>query len=1007
MRNRILTKHGLPQGAIACSFLASSLVSAQEASPSDIDGDYFELSPFVINASEDVGWVAQNTLAGSRLNSSLRDTPAVLDVVTTELIDELGIDNFADALALSANQEETFGDQSNPSGALQFSFPGASQGLSFNNRGQSAALARNFIATSFRPEHYTVERIDNSSGPNAILFGLGGAGGIANVTTKQAFLSKDTNSVQLRFDEYGSATVHYDGNRVILEDKLGVRVNAIREKKQGFREWSDNDLKGLHVAFKARLFEHTDINFEFENDLREGLVVDRRPIVQALDAWEGAGSPLYPSNAVTDSFDANIVTRFSNASRWVWVDEAESSFLVNQARSFKSRASSDSPVQDEAYVPFEVNLSGPGGRKTVDHEVFALSVDQRLAEKLYANLALSYESGGATTHQTFFGGTGNNDTFLAADPNLNLPSGANLINPNGVAFELDADNLPLNPARGQSFVEGWWRRRSQTSRVSNAQLSLSYSLDTERFGRHNFVSNFGYFEGAGYSTENTFSWVNVVPSADGSVVGAFNNTVTNGANRVFLRNNVTPGDNRSYHVGDWANLEGRTFQRSTGGDFTTAWVPTTVRDTDNYGSHQLFAVQSLLLDDKLATTVGVRRDDQTTFLNSDRSNDKGDTKSFGAVYKFNQTVAAYFNKSNSFKGGNVQPHGPDGLAAPQVDGEGEDFGFKFSFADSKYTLNVGYYEASENNTSTLIGTSGTPLDDLEGHWNSIFEALNLSANGPRLLDTSDSVALAALRSTYSDLRPVWLPLRDLFDSSSSGYELRFNANPVKGLRLRATYAYTDRSNEDLLKNTRVALAQLSEYLADLRTANPSVDVDGLLRIVDETTSAVDDVTLGQHFAQFDALVHASIDTQSADFGSSRHRASVNVGYDLGGRLKGLSVNAGAQYRAGNRVALYLIEDPSDASVVIGESSVFGEDDLTFDFGLRYRAKTSIFGEGTDVTYQLAVKNLFQSEAEARARFYETVRVPAGDPLPALEGRIPNNTFIHEPRTISGSVKFDF
>ena len=38
-----------------------------------------ELSPFVVNAGSDVGYVASSTLSGSRLNTPLRDTAASIN----------------------------------------------------------------------------------------------------------------------------------------------------------------------------------------------------------------------------------------------------------------------------------------------------------------------------------------------------------------------------------------------------------------------------------------------------------------------------------------------------------------------------------------------------------------------------------------------------------------------------------------------------------------------------------------------------------------------------------------------------------------------------------------------------------------------------------------------------------------------------------------------------------------------------------------------------------------
>ena len=48
--------------------------------------------------------------------------------------------------------------------------------------GLTKQLPHNFVAGV----NYTIERIDNASGPNSVLFGLGSAGGVANVSTKAA-----------------------------------------------------------------------------------------------------------------------------------------------------------------------------------------------------------------------------------------------------------------------------------------------------------------------------------------------------------------------------------------------------------------------------------------------------------------------------------------------------------------------------------------------------------------------------------------------------------------------------------------------------------------------------------------------------------------------------------------------------------------------------------------------------------------------------------------------------
>ena len=41
-----------------------------------------ELSPFLVQNDQDVGYLAANTLAGSRLNTALKDTPSSISVFT-------------------------------------------------------------------------------------------------------------------------------------------------------------------------------------------------------------------------------------------------------------------------------------------------------------------------------------------------------------------------------------------------------------------------------------------------------------------------------------------------------------------------------------------------------------------------------------------------------------------------------------------------------------------------------------------------------------------------------------------------------------------------------------------------------------------------------------------------------------------------------------------------------------------------------------------------------------
>jgi outer membrane receptor protein involved in Fe transport len=68
------------------------------------------LSPFSVSADRDVGYIASGSLAGSRLNTELKDTAASLSVLTKEFMEDIGATSFADALAWSTNSQLTQGD---------------------------------------------------------------------------------------------------------------------------------------------------------------------------------------------------------------------------------------------------------------------------------------------------------------------------------------------------------------------------------------------------------------------------------------------------------------------------------------------------------------------------------------------------------------------------------------------------------------------------------------------------------------------------------------------------------------------------------------------------------------------------------------------------------------------------------------------------------------------------------------------------------------------------------
>src|SRR5687768_11541582 len=156
------------------------------------------LSPFEVRTDKDTGYTATSTLAGSRLNTALRDTPASISVFTKEFLDDIGAINVVEALEYALNGSREFTDMTGnvvTTNDVVFQFRGFT----------GASLGRNYFAWSLSSDSYNIERLDFSRGPNSILFGIGGPGGILNTTTKRARIGSSINEVRLRvgsWDDY-------------------------------------------------------------------------------------------------------------------------------------------------------------------------------------------------------------------------------------------------------------------------------------------------------------------------------------------------------------------------------------------------------------------------------------------------------------------------------------------------------------------------------------------------------------------------------------------------------------------------------------------------------------------------------------------------------------------------------------------------------------------------------------------------------------------------------------
>lgn len=92
---------------------------------------------------------------------------------------------------------------------------------------------------------YNLEQVEILRGPNALLFGRGGTGGLINRVTKKANIGETFTGYQASVDTFGAFGVQLDSN-FDTGEKSAVRVNALYENLNNHRDFYDGERIGFN-----------------------------------------------------------------------------------------------------------------------------------------------------------------------------------------------------------------------------------------------------------------------------------------------------------------------------------------------------------------------------------------------------------------------------------------------------------------------------------------------------------------------------------------------------------------------------------------------------------------------------------------------------------------------------------------------------------------------------------------------------------------------------------------
>ena len=163
---------------------------------------------------------------------------------------------------------------------------------------------------------YNLEQVEILRGPNALLFGRGGTGGIINRVTKKAVLDEQFGSFDMGADSFGAFDFAVDYN-VSTGEKSALRINFHSDTLENHRDYYDGDRYGFNPTLRLELSPVTTLDLSYEHADHERFIDRGVPTLngEPVEAFEEIVFGDTDTNLTTlraDIYRANLSHEFSD-----------------------------------------------------------------------------------------------------------------------------------------------------------------------------------------------------------------------------------------------------------------------------------------------------------------------------------------------------------------------------------------------------------------------------------------------------------------------------------------------------------------------------------------------------------------------------------------------------------------------------------------------------------------------------------------------------------------------
>ena len=187
---------------------------------------------------------------------------------------------------------------------------------------------------------YNVEQVEILRGPNALLFGRGGTGGIINRVTKKAVLGEMFGSYDLGVDSFGALDFAADYN-VQTGDNTALRFNIHSDALENHRDFYEGDRFGMNPTVTIALSDKTTVDLSYEYADHE------RFIDRGIPTINNAPDESL-SNIVFGDEDINVTTLEANIMR------------ANVSHNFSETRKGNLAIQSSSFEKMYQNLYASG-----------------------------------------------------------------------------------------------------------------------------------------------------------------------------------------------------------------------------------------------------------------------------------------------------------------------------------------------------------------------------------------------------------------------------------------------------------------------------------------------------------------------------------------------------------------------------------------------------------------------------------------------------------------------